>query len=669
MLFNKPWSSKNHQQPCPKPTYLSMIALAGCLYIYTNDCRAEILYHRATPASSGCCKSLLCHHACATQEVAITPSASTVPCFITNHCDHLDNNPQLFGGEQRVTSIGYRMAIKCISTLQPKCNDYTGVKAHTALLLPKPCYHVQSLKKMLAASHHWTLEAKDHIIFQGGQCHVFQEGQCQAPSTCSASCTKSHRHRTDVSVINTCTPHFQREHIILGIRYFLTWQQLAGMSTLHLRETTATVPSSHHSIEHAHPAAIHPAVNFEPQEPELPQESSTKPQASNLFTGVNSKGRVQETTQAMADSIKQQYLFAWSDWDLFALLDWDLFSQPDQDLFAQLNWDLFAQSDQDLTLVKVISYSMLGESKERTAQLAIQDRMRHLVAFDVNGFILNKNMLLAADYYAQEMHASVPNTECSHPPILPYSDKVIAVGKQSSEGASTGSNTVITKHDSLEVFEGVPVQDSGNVHTNRHIRLVSRPTLSIFTAAKSGQFALDDHICMKSTQVKLFTLTDATLILKHYQVVTVVISHILEFKKDIHLTQQLNSVKTFTIKQAFQQQQLHASSLDAILHHEDVVKNLSHDEPFRAKCKQGGKRFTSCGIVRANSKSQSPVSLPKRLTAATRKIAVDSLSSEGFTVATRQTTVASLSSDGLTVATRQTAVYSLSFKLAHALSI
>jgi hypothetical protein len=87
--------------------------------------------------------------------------------------------------------------------------------------------------------------------------------------------------------------------------------------------------------------------------------------------------------------------------------------------------------------------------------------MRHLVAFDVNGFILNKNMLLAADYYAQEMHASVPNTECSHPPILPDSNKVIKVGTQSSEGASTGSNTVITTHDSLEVFEGVPVQDGG----------------------------------------------------------------------------------------------------------------------------------------------------------------------------------------------------------------
>jgi hypothetical protein len=370
----------------------------------------------------------------------------------------------------------------------------------------------------------------------------------------------------------------------------LTWQQLAGVSTLHLRETSATVPSSHHSIEHAYPAAIHPAVNFEPQEPELPQESSTKPQASNLSTGVNSKGRVQKTTQAMADSIKQQYLFAWLDWDLFALLDWSLFSQSDQDLFvfAQLDRNLFAQSDQDLTLVKVISYSVLGKSKEHTAQLAIQDRMRHLVAFDVNGFILNKNLLLAADYYAQEMHASVPNTECSHPPILPDSNKVITVGEQSSEGASTGSNTVITKHDSLEVFEGVPVQDGGNVHTNRCIRPV-RPTLSIFTAAKSGQFALDDHIYMKSTQVKLFTLTDAILILKHYQLVTVVISHILEFRKVIHLTQQLNSVKTFTIKQqAFQQLLLHASSLDVILLRDHAVKDLSHNESIQATCKQGG---------------------------------------------------------------------------------
>jgi hypothetical protein len=36
MSFNKPWSSKNRRQPCPKPTFLSMIALAGCLYIYTK---------------------------------------------------------------------------------------------------------------------------------------------------------------------------------------------------------------------------------------------------------------------------------------------------------------------------------------------------------------------------------------------------------------------------------------------------------------------------------------------------------------------------------------------------------------------------------------------------------------------------------------------------------
>jgi hypothetical protein len=319
----------------------------------------------------------------------------------------------------------------------------------------------------------------------------------------------------------------------------LTWQQLAGVSTLPLREPSATVPSSHHSIKHACPTAIHPAVNFEPQEPELPQESSTKPQASNLSTVVNSKGRVQ-----------------WLDWDLFALLDQDLFSQLDQDLFAQLDWDLFAQldrdlfaqldrdlfaqsdrdlsaqSDQDLTLVKVISDSVLGESKVHTAQLAIQDRMPHPVAFDVNCVILNKNLLLAADCYSQEMHASVPNTECSHLPILPDSNKVITVGKQSSEGASTGSNTVITKHDCLEVFEGVPVQDS--VHTIRRTKPV-RPTLSIFTAAKPGQFALDldDHIYIKSTQVKLFTLTDATLILKlkHYQLVTVSIARFLSSRK------------------------------------------------------------------------------------------------------------------------------------------
>jgi hypothetical protein len=105
---------------------------------------------------------------------------------------------------------------------------------------------------------------------------------------------------------------------------------------------------------------------------------------------------------------------------------------------------------------------------------------------------------------------------------------------------------------------------------------------------------------MKSTQVKLFTLTDATLILKHYQLVTVVISHILEFKKVIHLTQQLISVKTFTIKQAFQQLLLHASSFDVILHHDHAVKDISHNESIQATCKQGGKLFTSCGIVRSN---------------------------------------------------------------------
>jgi hypothetical protein len=176
-------------------------------------------------------------------------------------------------------------------------------------------------------------------------------------------------------------------------------------------------------------------------------------------------------TQAMADSIEQQCLFARSDWDLFAWSDWDLIAQLDRDLFAQSGWDLFAQLDWDLTLVKV------GESnkdQEHTAQLAIQDRMRYPVAFDVNGFILNKNLHPAADYYAQEMHVSVPNTECSHLPILPDSNKVITAGKQSSEGASTGSNTVITKHDSLEVFEGVPVQDSGNVHTGARALLVNQ---------------------------------------------------------------------------------------------------------------------------------------------------------------------------------------------------
>jgi hypothetical protein len=39
-------------------------------------------------------------------------------------------------------------------------------------------------------------------------------------------------------------------------------------------------------------------------------------------------------TQAMADSIEQQCLFARLDWDLFAWSDWDLIAQLDRDLFA-----------------------------------------------------------------------------------------------------------------------------------------------------------------------------------------------------------------------------------------------------------------------------------------------------------------------------------------------
>lgn len=102
------------------------------------------------------------------------------------------------------------------------------------------------------------------------------------------------------------------------------------------------------------PYIQHPAVNGDPQEPELPQESTTKPQALNLPAGISSKGEDAKMTQAMADSIEQQ--------------------------------DLFAQLDRNLTLFKAISFN---KDQEHTAHLAIQDRMQHLVAFDVNNFILN----------------------------------------------------------------------------------------------------------------------------------------------------------------------------------------------------------------------------------------------------------------------------------------
>ena len=131
-----------------------------------------------------------------------------------------------------------------------------------------------------------------------------------------------------------------------------TWQQLSGLSTSSLREPSASVPPDHQSFEYTLPAATLPAVNDEPTEPDLPQESSIDHQASNLYAGVSSRGRVRKMTQTMADSIEQQ--------------------------------DLFSQSDQDITSFKAISNIDLGESdedQEHTAHLATQDRMRHPVAF------------------------------------------------------------------------------------------------------------------------------------------------------------------------------------------------------------------------------------------------------------------------------------------------
>ena len=131
-----------------------------------------------------------------------------------------------------------------------------------------------------------------------------------------------------------------------------TWQQLAGLSTLPLREPSASVPSSHHSIEHVHPAPTHPVSDGEPQEPELPVEPSSALPASRLHAGVSLRGRVQTMTQAMADSIEQQ--------------------------------DLFSQSDRDVTAFEATSDNVFGESdedREHTAHLSIQDRMRHPVAF------------------------------------------------------------------------------------------------------------------------------------------------------------------------------------------------------------------------------------------------------------------------------------------------
>ena len=72
MSFNKPWSSKNHRQPCPKPTFLSMIALAGCLYIYTK----RLLPGGALP------KWLLVRHSNVPEGNSIQQSGILCPTFL-----------------------------------------------------------------------------------------------------------------------------------------------------------------------------------------------------------------------------------------------------------------------------------------------------------------------------------------------------------------------------------------------------------------------------------------------------------------------------------------------------------------------------------------------------------------------------------------------------------
>ena len=84
-----------------------------------------------------------------------------------------------------------------------------------------------------------------------------------------------------------------------------TWQQLAGLATLPLREPSESAPSIHHLTEHVHPASTYPAADGAPQEPEPPVEPPNALPASHLHAGVSSRGRVRTMTQAMADSIEQ----------------------------------------------------------------------------------------------------------------------------------------------------------------------------------------------------------------------------------------------------------------------------------------------------------------------------------------------------------------------------
>ena len=200
--------------------------LAGFSYIHKMDLCAEMLWHQSSAAFSSCHQvSLHCHCACAAQAVVHTPSTMAMPCFITNHCNHLDSDPQSFEGGEKVTNNGSRIANKGINLVPPSgptnpsamvmscfmtnhCDHLDSdpqlfeggkkvVNTDTKianngiigflLVPPGPTNHAPSLKRLMFASYHWAQEAGDCLVCQEGQCHAFQEGLCQAPAWLSAS--------------------------------------------------------------------------------------------------------------------------------------------------------------------------------------------------------------------------------------------------------------------------------------------------------------------------------------------------------------------------------------------------------------------------------------------------------------------------------------------------
>ena len=74
------------------------------------------------------------------------PSAMVMSGFMTNHCDHLDSDPQLFEGGKKVVNTGTRIANKGI----------TGF----LLVPPEPTNHAPSLKRLMLASYHRAQEAR-----------------------------------------------------------------------------------------------------------------------------------------------------------------------------------------------------------------------------------------------------------------------------------------------------------------------------------------------------------------------------------------------------------------------------------------------------------------------------------------------------------------------------